>query len=54
MQIVLFQKSHDIENKLLIIIRTGKMSDKKKTFFSKKKPFKPTKTEGHLMMYLHQ
>jgi hypothetical protein len=36
MQIVLFYKSHDIENKLLIIIRTDKMSDKKKTFFLRK------------------
>jgi hypothetical protein len=43
MQIVLFQKSHDIKNKLLIIIRTGKMSDKKRHFFLRKNLLNPQK-----------
>jgi hypothetical protein len=38
MQRVLFHKSHDIENKLLIIIHANKMSVKKKTKFSQIKP----------------
>jgi hypothetical protein len=38
MQRVLFYKSHDIENKLLIIIHVDKMSDKKEINFSQTKP----------------
>ena len=38
MQRVLFHKSHEIENKLLIIIHANKMSVKKKTKFSQIKP----------------
>jgi len=34
MQRVLFHKSHDIENKLLIIIHADKMSVQKETSFS--------------------
>jgi hypothetical protein len=34
MQRVLFYKSHDIENKLLIIIHADKMRVQKETFFS--------------------
>jgi hypothetical protein len=35
MQRVLFHKSHDIENKLLIIIHADKMRVQKETFFLK-------------------
>ena len=38
MQRVLFHKSHDIENKLLIIIHVDKMSDKKEINISQTKP----------------
>jgi len=38
MQRVLFHKSHDIENKLLIIIHVDKMSVQKETSFSQTKP----------------
>jgi hypothetical protein len=38
MQRVLFHRSHDIENKLLIIIHADKMSVKKETSFSQTKP----------------
>jgi hypothetical protein len=62
MQIVTFHRSHDIKNKLLIIIHTDKMSVQKNIIFLKQnlefflEPFtlKPIKTEGHLMTYFHQ
>jgi hypothetical protein len=38
MQRVLFHRSHDIENKLFIIIHADKISIKKKTSFSQTKP----------------
>jgi hypothetical protein len=38
MQRVLFHKSHDIENKLLIIIHADKMSVQKEINFSQTKP----------------
>jgi hypothetical protein len=38
MQRVLFHKSHDIENKLLIIIHANKMSVQKEINFSQTKP----------------
>jgi hypothetical protein len=38
MQRVLFHRSHDIENKLIIIIHADKMSVQKETNFFKTKP----------------
>jgi hypothetical protein len=38
MQRVLFHRSHDIENKLLIIIHADKISVQKETSFSQTKP----------------
>ena len=38
MQRVLFHRSHDIENKLFIIIHADKMSVQKETSFSQTKP----------------
>ena len=70
MQRVLFHKSHDIENKLLIIIHADKMSVQKEIIFSQTKPrafflkqnlelfFEPftlkTHKKGHLITYFHQ
>jgi hypothetical protein len=63
MQRVLFHKSHDIKNKLPIIIHVDKMSVQEETNFSQTKPrvfllkpftLKPIKIDGHLLTYLHQ
>jgi len=63
MQKILLYRSHDIENKLLIIIYVNKMSVQKKTNFSQTKPRaftlgtcfeNPYKAEDHLIMYFHQ
>jgi len=61
MQRVLFHRSHDIENKLFIIIHADKKRVQKEKFFLKQnlelflEPFtlKPIKTESHLMTYFH-
>ena len=62
MQRVLFHRSRDIKNKLLIIIHDDKMSVQMETTFLKQnlelllQPFtlKSIKTESHLMTYFHQ
>jgi hypothetical protein len=62
MKRVHFHESHDIKNKLPIIIHTDKMSVQKRQFFLKQnlelflEPFalESIKAEGHLILYLHQ
>ena len=61
MQRAPFHRSHDIKNKLLIIIHADKMSVQKEIIFLKQnlelflEPFilKPIKTKSHLMTYFH-